>query len=249
MFAGRYIWWMLIAVAIFLFFSMCFDYVTWIVVAVSGCAEVAGSCGPIVVSMSGAMKPAGMGLASLIMVICTVGRLRYLRCGWGWAAAALVWFYASAAFPGILAAGWTGQLRPEMVAESLPAAFLFINLLCAYLAIPFEEGRTVPFGEWRWLRGLLWFCAAYGTLTAFAETPGFGAAPARFIGMPWLAETLAGLQAPLEAVLDLGTGSMVPAYAVLAMFAAGLGATLLPQDAAVLRERLLEPFTLRGSRR
>lgn len=249
MFAGRYLWWMLIAVAVFLFFSMCFDYVTWAIVAMSGCAEVAGSCGPIVLTMSGAMKPAGMGLASLIMVVCTVARLRYLKAGWAWAAVALLWFYASAGFPGILAAGWTGMLRPEMVAESLPAAFLFINVLCAYLAIPFEEGRTVPFGEWLWLKGLLWFCAAYGALTALAQTPGFAAAPARLIGMPWIASSIAGLQAPLENALDLGTNSMVPAYTVLGLFAAGLAATLLPQDLALLRERLIEPFMLRGSRR
>jgi len=249
MFAGRYLWWMLIAVAVFLFFSMCFDYVTWAIVAMSGCAEVAGSCGPIVLTMSGAMKPAGMGLASIIMVVCTVVRLRYLRAGWAWAAVALLWFYASAGFPGILAAGWTGMLRPEMVAESLPVAFLFINVLCAYLAIPFEEGRTVPFGEWLWLRALLIACATYGALAAFAAMPGFGVLPARMIGMPWLATGLAGLQTPLETVLDLGTGGMMPAYAVLGLFAAGLAATLLPQDITLLRERLIEPFTLRGSRR
>ncbi len=78
MFAGRYLWWMLIAAAIFLFFSMCFDYATWTVVAISGCAEIAGSCGPIVLTMSGAMKPAGIGLAGAIMVFCTFARLRYL---------------------------------------------------------------------------------------------------------------------------------------------------------------------------
>ena len=42
---------------------------------------------------------------------------------------------------------------------------------------------------------------------------------------------------------------MVPAYTVLGLFAAGLAATLLPQDLALLRERLIEPFMPRGSRR
>jgi len=67
--------------------------------------------------------------------------------------------------------------------------------------------------------------------------------------MPWIASSIAGLQAPLENALDLGTGSMVPAYTVLGLFAAGLAATLLPQDLALLRERLIEPFMPRGSRR
>ena len=249
MFAGRYVWWMLIAVAIFLFFSMCFDYVTWAIVAVSGCAEVAGSCGPIVLSMSGSMKPMGMGLASVIMIVCTVMRLRYLSVSWFWVVAALFWFYASTSFPGILAAGWTGQLRPEMVAESLPVAFLFLNVLCAYLAAPFEEGVTVPFGEWKWLRLLLWLTAGYGILAAIAETSGFGVAPARFIGLPWIATEIGSLQEPLAVVLDFGTGGAMPAYLVLAFFVAGLGATLLPQDTAVLRERLAAPFTPRTARR
>ena len=59
MFAGRYLWWMLIAIAIFLFFTMCFDYVTWLTVVSSGCARIAGSCGPIIVTMTGSMKPSG----------------------------------------------------------------------------------------------------------------------------------------------------------------------------------------------
>lgn len=249
MFAGRYLWWMLIAVAVFLFFSMCFDYVTWAIVAMSGCAEVAGSCGPIVLTMSGSMKPMGVGLAGAIMVVCTFARLRHLSINRLWAAAALVWFYAAAAFPSILAAGWTGQLRPEMVVESLPVAFLFITVFCAYLVIAFEEGRTVPFGEWLWLRSLIWCCAVYGVLTAIAQTPAFGAFPARFLGMPWIVSTISDFQPALRSFLDFGSDSMTPAYTVLGLFIAGLAATLLPQDAALLRDRLVGPFMLRGSRR
>ncbi|PKA40220.1 hypothetical protein N2599_03045 [Rhizobium sullae] len=244
MFAGRYLWWMLIAVAIFLFFSMCFDYVTWAIVAISGCAEIAGSCGPIVITMSGAIKPAGIGLAGAIMVLCTFARLRYLSVNWLWAAVVLVWFSASAAFPGILAGGWTGQLRPEMVLESLPVAFLFVTVFCSYLVIAFEEGKTVPFGQWAWLRAVIWIAAGYGVLAAIAETAGFGALPARMLGMPWIASAIAELQPRLAAILDLGTGSMLPAYAVLAVLVAALLASLPPREVA----RLAAPFMLRGTR-
>ncbi|NLS02696.1 hypothetical protein HGP14_04830 [Rhizobium sp. P32RR-XVIII] len=249
MFAGRYLWWMLIAVAVFLFFSMCFDYVTWAVVAISGCAEIAGSCGPIVLTMAGAIKPAGIGLAGVIMVFCTFARLRYLSASWLWALVALIWFSAAAAFPGILAAGWTGQLRPEMVVESLPVAFLFVTVFCGYLVIPFEEGNTVPFGQWAWLRAVTWLAAAYGVLTAIAETEGFGAIPARMLGMPWIASAIAAVQPRLASILDLGAGSTTPAYVVLAIFVAAVAASLLPQDVALLRARLSAPFMLRGSRR
>jgi hypothetical protein len=249
MFAGRYLWWMLIAVAIFLSVSMCFDYVTWAVLAMSGCAEIAGSCGPIVLTMSGAIKPAGIGLAGAIMVFCSFVRLRYLSVGWLWALFALVWFSASAAFPEILAGGWTGQLRPEMVVESLPVSFLFVTVFCGYLVIAFEEGETVPFGQWAWLRAVTWLAATYGVLAAIAETAGFGAIPARMLGTPWIASAIAAVQPRLASILDLGTGSMAPAYVVLAIFVAALAASLLPQDAALLRARLSAPFMLRGSRR
>jgi hypothetical protein len=249
MFAGRYLWWMLIAVAVFLFFSMCFDYVTWAIVAISGCAEIAGSCGPLVLTMSGTLKPAGIGLAGAIMVLCTFARLRYVLASWLWALVALIWFSESAGFPEILAGGWTGQLRPEMVLESLPVAFVFLTVFCGYLVIPFEEGQAVPFGEWRWLRAVTWFAATYGVLATIAETPGFGAIPARMLGMPWIASAIAVVQPRLAAILDLGTGSMTPAYAMLAIFVVALAASLLPQDAALLRARLSAPFMLRGSRR
>jgi hypothetical protein len=57
----------------------------------SGCAEIAGSCGPIIVSMSGTMKPLGVGLAGVIMIVCTVARLRHLSISPIWGAAAMRW--------------------------------------------------------------------------------------------------------------------------------------------------------------
>ena len=113
MFAGRYLWWMLIAMAIFLFFAMCFDYVTWATVATSGCARVAGTCGPIIVTMTGSMKPAGVYLAGSIMLAVTFVRIRYIGMSWLWSAFVLILFIASAPFPLLLANAWTGGSNPS----------------------------------------------------------------------------------------------------------------------------------------
>ncbi len=101
-------------------------------------------------------------------------------------------------------------------------AFLFVTVFCGYLVIAFEEKETVPFGQWAWLRTVTWFAAGYGVLAAIAETAGFGAIPARMLGMPWIASAIAAFQPRLASILDLGTGSMTPAYVVLAIFVAAL---------------------------
>jgi hypothetical protein len=249
MFAGRYLWWMLIAIAIFLFFSMCFDYVTWATLAMTGCARIAGSCSPIILTMSGSVKPAGMFLAGGIILIVTFARIHYLSMSWIWALVVAVWFAASASSPMLLANGWTGQLRPQMVLESLPVAFLFLVAFCAYLAAAFEEKGVDPLGAWRPLRMALWLAAIYGTLTAIAETPAFAWMPGRFLGLPRLSATIAALQPLLAKALDLDTGSQMPAFVVLAVFVIGLAISLLPQDMADLRARLTAPFMHRGLRR
>ena len=47
MFAGRYLWWNMIAAMAYVFFAVYFYYVSWLAIRVSGCAAVAGSCGAL----------------------------------------------------------------------------------------------------------------------------------------------------------------------------------------------------------
>jgi hypothetical protein len=247
MFAGRYLWWMLIAMAIFLFFAIGFDYVTWATVAMSGCARIAGSCGPIILTMTGSVKPAGVYLAGGIILAVTVARTRYIGLGWGWALSAFVWFVASAPFPLLLASGWTGQLKADTVLESLPVAFLFLVAYCAYIGWSFEDGGVKPLGPRRPLRAAIGICAAYGTLIAVAEAPAFAALPGRLLGQPSLSALLSALQPRMGRLLTFGTDG--PAYLACGVFASALIVSLLPPTVERWRVRFLAPFMLRGSRR
>ncbi len=248
MFAGRYLWWMLIAIAIFLFFTMCFDYVTWLAVVSSGCARVAGSCGPIILTMTGSMKPSGVYLAGGIILVVTLARIHYLSMSWVWGAIVAIWFVASAPFPLLLANGWTGQLKPEAVLDGLPVAFLFFVAFCAYIGCSFEESGARPLGVWRALRGTISVTAVYGTLLALSEAPAFATIPGRLLGEMRLSTSIAALQPGLHDLLTLGMDRDTFAYVILSIFVAGLTASLLPQNLEALKARFIQPFMLRGSR-
>ncbi|WP_160005220.1 hypothetical protein [Rhizobium sp. 18055] len=249
MFAGRYLWWMLIALAVFLFFSMSFDYVTWATVATSGCARVAGSCGPLILTMTGTFKPAGYYLAGGIILIITFARIHYIGLGWLWCLFAFALFMASASFPLLLANAWTGQLNAEKVLENLPVAFPFLVVFCTYIGWSFEDGGGTPLGPWRRLRVLIRLSGAYGALIAVAVTPAFAWMPGRLLGLPWLSASLAAGQSRLHDALALGAQGDKLAYLALAIFALGLVASLLPGSIENLHARFLAPIMLRGSRR
>jgi hypothetical protein len=248
MFAGRYLWWMLIAIAVFLFFTMCFDYVTWVTVASSGCARIAGSCGPIILTMSGSMKPSGVYLAGAIILVVTFARIHYVSMSWLWGVIVSIWFVASAPFPLLLASGWTGQLKAEAVLEGLPVAFLFLVSFCLYLSWAFEESGAKPLGSWRPLRMAIQLSAVYSALVAVSQAPAFAGLPGRLLGAPWLSVSLTALQPRLRDVLALGaTGDRLALFA-FSLFALCLAASLLPQNLEELRARFIPSFMPRGSR-
>jgi uncharacterized membrane protein YhaH (DUF805 family) len=181
MFAGRYLWWMLIALAVFLFFSMSFDYVTWATVATSGCARVAGSCGPLILTMTGTIKPVGYYLAGGIILIVTFARIHYIGLGWLWCLFAFALFVASAPFPLLLANAWTGQLNSEKVLENMPARLSVPGgMFCTYIGWSFEEADAR-----RSARGAGCGCdppvGVYGGLIAVAQTPDFAWMPGRLL--------------------------------------------------------------------
>lgn len=248
MFAGRYLWWMLIALAVFLFFAMSFDYVTWATVATSSCARVAGSCGPLILMMTGTIKPVGYYIAGGIILVVTFARIHHIGLSWLWCLFVLVLFAASAPFPLLLANVWTGQMNSEMVMQNLPVAFPFLVVFCTYIGWSFEEGAGRPLGRWRWLRVAIRLSALYGVMAALAQTPSFAWIPGRLLGMPWLSVRLATWQPKLETALTLGVSDDRLANFALAVFALALAASLFGLRIEDLRARLTTPFMLKGSR-
>ncbi len=248
MFAGRYLWWMLIAIAVFLFFTMCFDYVTWLSVVISGCTRVAGSCGPLILTMSGSMKPSGVYLAGGIILVVTFARIHYIGLNWLWALVAAVWFVASAPFPLLLASGWTGQLKPQAVLEALPVSFLFLVTFCIYICSAFEESGTKPFGVWRPVRLAAHLSAIYCALLALAETSAFATIPGRMLGEPGLTAVVAGLQPGLQDILTLGSNDRMLALIALGIFVGCMAFSILQEHRDALHARFVQPIMLRGSR-
>ncbi len=249
MFAGRYLWWMLIALAVFLFFAMSFDYVTWATVATSSCARVAGSCGPLILMMTGTIKPIGYYIAGGIILVVTFARIHHIGMSWLWCLFVLVLFGASAPFPLLLANVWTGQMNSEMVMENLPVAFPFLVVFCIYIGWSFEDGAGRPLGPWRRLRITIRLSALYGAPAALAQTPAFAWMPGRLFDMPWLSVLLATWQPKLEAVLTLGALDDRLTYLALAVFSVALAASLFASGIENVSARLMGPFMLKGSRR
>ena len=230
MFAGRYLWWVLMCVAGFLFFAVYFDYITWGLVQLSGCAKVAGSCGRIGAWMSGDLKPFGFWAVGAVLLGCTLWRIRYLRMKLGWGLAVGVWFLGSAPFLMLFDHLWSGQLTYAILAE-VPVSALFLGAFVAYLALPLEElasPATAEGDEAPRLPGLLRYLAAlmalYAVLLSLALDPQFPKLVTEWTGIRMLGDLFAHLQPGATYVLNLGTGTATPAYVMFFVFVASLGA-------------------------
>lgn len=226
MFAGRYLWWMLTGITLLMFFTICFDYFTWLTVQFSNCVEMAGSCTPVVQFMSGTLKTAGVWIAIGILFAAVMLRLSYLSLLRLLGPLVGLWFVASTPFLLSIATG--AHLQWPAIFQALPLAFLFLATLLAYLTIPFENDDTRPFGTTAVLRWVLYAAALYGALTAFAEMDWLSWTVANVLGAPALAPVIANIQPRLQEALMLGLGNVLPGILVLAVFIAALLLSLLP---------------------
>jgi hypothetical protein len=68
MFAGRYLWWNMIATMAYVFFAIYFFYVSWLAIRVSGCASVAGHCGLLETQLNAVVRPYGMVACGIIVL-------------------------------------------------------------------------------------------------------------------------------------------------------------------------------------
>lgn len=228
MFAGRYLWWTMIAIGGFVFFALYFDYAAWLFVQLSGCSKRAGSCGPLLTFLAGTVKPAGFWLVGGILFVCTLVRIRYLRFGYGWCLAAAVWFLAAVPFPTLFASLLDGQIRPGDAFGTIPVALLFLAALMAYLLIPFGEDGGPPNAGWRGFRRAAGVIAAYPTLLVLATDPRLVPFTANSLALPQLASRVAQLQRQTVHVLPFGGDDVVLGRVALLFFVALLLAGLLP---------------------
>jgi hypothetical protein len=230
MFAGRYLWWMLMGIGIFMFAALSLDYITWLTIQLSGCGDMAGACEPVLRLISGVLKPACIWTAIGILFMATLLRLQTLSLIWFWGPIVAIWFVASTPILLFIAADAAALTQPATLAL-LPVAFLFLAAFVTYLMFALEDG-DIPLAASVPLRLTLRLTAVYGALAGVAFMPELSRIAGTLLDMPALSVVIALAQPYLQTVLTFGTGSMAPAYAVLAAFIAALAASLLPHAAA-----------------
>ncbi len=226
MLAGRYLWWMLTGVTLLMFVTFCFDYFTWLALQLSNCIGTAGSCMPMVQFMSDTLKPAGVWLAIAILFGAAMLRLSYFSLLLLWGPVVALWFVGT--MPFLLFIATAGRLQWTAISQALPLAFLFLAALLVYLAIPFEEDDSIPFGVSALLYGMIYAAALYGALAAVADMGWLSWGVAKVAGMPMLAAVIATVQPRLQEALTLGFGNDLPGIVVLAVFITMLFLSLLP---------------------
>ncbi|QND39564.1 hypothetical protein HB771_21435 [Rhizobium leguminosarum bv. viciae] len=231
MFAGRYLWWMLMGIGIFLFATLSLDYITRLTIQLSGCGDMAGACEPALRLISGVLKPACIWTAIGILFMATLLRLHTLSLIWFWGPIVAIWFVASTPILLFVAADAAALTQPATLAV-LPVAILFLAAFVAYLLFALEDGDILPLAASVPLRLTLRLTAVYGALAGVAFMPELSRIAGTLLDMPALSVVIALAQPYLQTVLTFGTGSTAPAYVVLAAFIAALAASLLPHAAA-----------------
>lgn len=230
MFAGRYLWWTLLAAGTFVFFAIYFDYASWAIVQTSGCDDGVVSCDPLNHFLAGTLQPAGFATVGAILMLCTIGRILYLRLPLFWALAIFVWCLGSTDFPGIFATFWRGQVTTAALFMALPLPMLYFGVLVGYLLLPFEEEDRPVFGIWRNVRWCLTATAAYGVLLTLAQNSHLPKFLLSELHLTTTSLYIQAIQAPLARVLQLGMGGNVAGYASLMVFALLLCISLVPEE-------------------
>lgn len=227
MFAGRYLWWMLMCTAAFLFFAVYFDYVTWGLMQISGCSEVVGRCGAMAAHMGGGLKPAGFLIVAAVVLAITIARIAYVRIHLLWALAFAVWLLASAPFFLLFRDIWAGRLTLEVIAAAAPPSLLLLGAAIAYLCCPLEEFRQ-PSG--RTARGFKLVAAIAAGQATLASLAGIETLPGSSVW--WSGSLLSGLswqniQQTLDRLASLA--GLLPAFAGASVLAVILAAALIRQ--------------------
>jgi hypothetical protein len=167
-FAGRYVWWMLMAVTAFLFFAVYYPHVVWFFAALTECSATPEGCAGQSAFFSGFLKPVGLTMTALLVLGCSAARVLYLRLAPAWIAAIGIWFAASAGKLLTIASLWSGAPRPATLIEVMPQQLVFLFVLLVFLAFPLESFREARHPLWRVASSLAGLAAVWSCLVAIA---------------------------------------------------------------------------------
>ena len=223
MFAGRYLWWNLIASMAYVFFAIYFYYVSWLTIRVSGCAAVAGSCGLLETQLNAVVRPYGMITCGIIVVAVGVMRIRFLRMSPLWALALFVWFGASSQFFFTFGNLWFARTPLADIIAGMPIEAYFLAALVAFLCFPVELYKKSPEGGLRVMYFVAGFTASYSFSFTIASSPKVLAYVRLLTGSEEMVADTARLQAKMQHFLALGQPGTLPIAVALGIFSAALG--------------------------
>lgn len=222
MFAGRYLWWNVIATMAYVFFAIYFYYVSWLAIRVSGCAAVAGSCGALETQLNAVVRPYGMVACGVVVVATAVMRIRFLRMSPLWGLALFVWFGASSDFFFNFGNLWFARVPMAQILQGMPLETCFLAALVIFLCFPVELYRKSPEGGLRVMYFVAGFTASYSFSFTIANSPQLLSYVGLVTGSDWLVAEVAGIQAQMRHLLALGQPGALPMIVVLSIFIASL---------------------------
>ena len=222
MFAGRYLWWNMIAAMAYVFFAIYFYYVSWLAIRVSGCAAVAGSCGLLETQLNAVVRPYGILTCGIIVVAVGVMRIRFLRMSLLWVLALFVWFGASSDFFFTFGNLWFARTPMTEIIAGMPIETFFLAALVVFLCFPVELYKKSPEGGLRVMYFVAGFTASYSFSFTIATSPKLLAYVRLATGSDALALEVAEAQAKLQGLLALGHPGTLPVVVALAVFVASL---------------------------
>jgi hypothetical protein len=222
MFAGRYLWWNMVAAMAYVFFAVYFYYVSWLAIRVSGCASVAGNCGMLETRLNAVVRPYGMVTCGIIVLAVGVMRIRFLRMSPLWGLALFVWFGASADFFFNFGDLWFAKVPVAEIFRSTPIEASFLAALVVFLCFPVELYKKSPEGGLRVIYFVAGFTASYSFTFTIANSPQVLAYVRLIGGSDEMAFRVAQAQEQTRHFLSLGQSGTLPMIVVLATFIASL---------------------------
>ena len=222
MFAGRYLWWNMMACVCYLFFAIYFYYFSWLAIRVSGCASVVGACGELESNMNGLIRPYGLLLSGIALLTAGVLRIHYLRMSPIWGLALFIWFGASADFFFNFGNLWFARIDMRTILAGMPIEALFLAALVLFMCFPVELYKHSPSGGLRVVYYVAGFTASYSFTLSIANSVEALEFVRRYSGSEALTNGFAIAQVQLRTLLGMGQESMVVGAVALGIFVSAL---------------------------
>lgn len=222
MFAGRYLWWNMIAAMAYVFFAIYFYYVSWLAIRVSGCASVAGSCGLLETQLNAVIRPYGMAACGIAVVAAGIMRIRFLGMSPLWGLALFVWFGASAEFFFNFGNLWFARMPMEEIVRLMPIEAFFLAALVVFMCFPVELYKKSPEGGLRVMYFVAGFTASYSFTFTIANSPKLLSYVRLATGSEEIVARVAEAQEQARIYLALGQPGLLPMVLVLSVFIASL---------------------------